>query len=102
MTEEPREITQEECGPYFSWAMGMIVARAQCVDCAAPYLAWIDGRNSGIGRPCPYEDEEEDGPKIRDLSHYHAFNDEPGSQDYPKWKIHREIIVHRTSWEGDR
>lgn len=74
----PRPITQQEAGPYFREYSGMIVANAECEDCEAKYLAWIDHiphRRSG------------DGTTIQDLSFRSTFNDTPGPGDVPVYKI---------------
>lgn len=92
--EAARPITKDDCGIYFPDYEGMIVAHAACVDCEAPYLAWLDGtRRRSAGRgwgwdyPRPYT---EDGKPVPvDLSHRQAFNDEPGPADYPKHQMVR-------------
>lgn len=87
-------ITQDECGVYFDEYQGMLVADAACVDCEAPYLAWLDGthvKRRGYASVYPEPRTEEDGSlAIQDLSHRSSFNDEPGTADYPKWVMVRQ------------
>ncbi len=94
--EPDREITKEDCGYYFGEYQGMKVANAACVDCEAPYLAWLDGTGRaptyvhGHNVVWPRPRLEDDGTyAIGDLSHRQSFNDEPGPSDYPKWQMVR-------------
>lgn len=94
--EVPRDITRADCSPYFDDYKGMVVAFAECEDCEAPYLAWLDGSkvDGGWGYP---NAEWIDGRLVPgDLSHRGSFNDEPGIDDFPKYKIRVEKI--REPW----
>jgi hypothetical protein len=98
LNEPARPITQEEAGGYFREFEGMLVARSACVDCEAPYLAWVDMRTC-VGSPhAGRRDAQSSGERTHfDLSHYHSFNDEPALGDMPKYRI--EVIVTRTRYE---
>lgn len=89
-SEAPRPITADEAGVYFSEYEGMLVARAACVYCEAPYLAWIDERRRVKGARNDYAAV---GQSHLDLSHYHSFNDEPALEDLPRWRI--EVVRQR-------
>jgi prepilin-type processing-associated H-X9-DG protein len=93
-TEEPRLITKDDAGTYFPEFAGMLVSNAACVDCEAPYLAWLDGthRESGVvgwGWDYPRHVWVDGNLVPSDLSHRQSFNDEPGPADYPKYQIVR-------------
>lgn len=98
LIELPRPITKDEAFVYFDEYEGMLVANAECPLCEAKYLAWID--ESGR-RPDPTYgmmfrragSTNEDGtPVIQDLSFRSSFNDEPGDDDLPKWKIETRSV----------
>lgn len=96
--EAPRPITEREAGVYFPEFVGMLVAKAACVDCEAPYLAWVDMRTC---KGPPHEGRRwaphaASGESHCDLSHYHAFNDEPAEADMPKYAI--ETVRQRKPW----
>jgi hypothetical protein len=96
-SEAPRPITTQEAVGYFHEFEGMLVARAACVDCEAPYLAWVDQRTCvrpphGC-RPESFAQFCRSGESHFDLSHYHAFNDEPAYADLPAWRI--EVVRQR-------
>jgi hypothetical protein len=95
-SEAPRPITREEAGAYWQWYEGMLVARAACVDCEAPFLAWVDETNRADRQGFRYGNKAEPGQSHFDLSHYHAFNDEPAREDMPRWRI--EVVRQRHSW----
>lgn len=82
--EEARLIEPDEAKVYYDEYQGMLVAKAKCETCEAPYLAWFDGRSRRGPSRYPDPDSAE---RVRDLSHYHAFNDEPCMKDYPKYKV---------------
>jgi hypothetical protein len=92
--ETPRPITRFEPGAHFSMFEGMLVAKAACVDCEAPYLAWVD--ESTCARPSTYPRRAAAGESHFDLSHYHAFNDEPVEADLPKYRI--QVVRQRLPW----
>lgn len=96
LAEAPRLITRKERGPYEDYD-GMVVANAECVDCAAPYLAWVDESQR---RGYPDTRKPADGFEFVDLSHRHAFNDEPSWNDYPRHEVKRETVVTvtRVAW----
>jgi hypothetical protein len=76
LEEAPRPATVDDVG---RWPNGeyldLSVANATCHLCEAKYLAWMS---------TPSEKEE---PWIFDLSFRSTFNDEPGDEDLPKWKV---------------
>ena len=79
--EAPREITRADAGRYFEEFEGMLVANANCVDCKAKYLAWVD--ESERKRYPRYIDSRQMGPgAFHDLSFRSTFNDEPGLEDF--------------------
>lgn len=96
LTEEPRQITRDDCGTYYDTRggygfAGMVVAFAECKDCEAKYLATIDGTAcAGYGGHSYYR------PRVSepffDLSFRQSFNDEPGPEDLPAY----EMVVTRT------
>lgn len=84
--EVPRPITLGEAGVYLDEYRGMLVARAECVDCEAKYLAWVQppagpphwGRPTlPLTEPAPFYD----------LSFRSTFNDEHGPADVPAYQI---------------
>jgi hypothetical protein len=88
LVSAPHSITRKEAGIYFEEYKDMLVADAECVDCEAKYLAWIQRhfwfkspyfRNPITRKP--------DDPPFTDLSFRSTFNDEPGPEDEPKWDI---------------
>lgn len=89
-------VTKEEAGAYhdeFEKQM-LTVADAVCIDCEAPYLAWVGDMRHEIV-------QLEHGcfsTPFFDLSHRNSFNDEPGKGDYPKWTVER--VVRRVPWDG--
>lgn len=87
--EEPKPITEEETGShYFNEYRGMLVANAECELCEAKYLAWCSER-TGMS-------PTEDG--VCDLSFRSTFNDEPGADDMPKYKITRHVSHTKEPW----
>jgi hypothetical protein len=77
-------IMREECGGYFSEYDGMLVADAECSDCEAKYLAWVDESTRVSGGWNRGRDERE----FVDLSFRSTFDDEAGAADMPRWEIH--------------
>lgn len=99
LIEQPRPVKEEEVGVYYlepgGGYQGMIVAKAECFACLAPYLAWV---GSIPHRSPPPPDAER---KFQDLSHYHSFNDEPNERDLPRYDV--EIQYVRTGlYSGGR
>jgi len=98
LVEEPRPITRKDADWYFAMFEGMRVANAECVDCEAKYLAWVDDtalvRNESRHPPPTPE------TPFFDLSFRSTFNDEHGPADVPKWKVVRHVrtTVEKTPW----
>ncbi len=94
----PHAITAAEAGCYFDEYEGMIVADAECVDCEAKYLAWVDEAH----RRCYRRESVPDAGKVCvDLSFRSSFDDEPGREDLPKWKIEeraKPVVTVRSPW----
>lgn len=67
----------------------LIVADAECPDCSAKYVAWIDGGSEGA-HPQPRPDEPYE--MVRDLSFRSTFDDEPGPSDLPLYDVTRAPI----------
>jgi hypothetical protein len=93
LDEAPRPIKREEAGPYYATGRdgygyaGGIFANATCTRCSAKYLAWIDlSACDGYGRHRNWGDK---GQPFFDLSYRSTFNDEPGEEDLPDWKLDR-------------
>ena len=79
-----RTISADDTRGYIEEFAGLIVAEAECCDCLAEYLAWVDerGRQALDGRP--FIRSPEDGVPFFDLSFRSTFDDEPGERDKPK------------------
>lgn len=73
-------ITRAEAGSYFDEYEGMLVADAECSECGAKYLAWVDERP----RRRPHGFDREPCGAFCDLSYRSSFNDEPGEDDVPR------------------
>lgn len=80
LSEAPREITPTDARRYFEEYDGMIVAHANCVDCRAKYLAWID--ESARKQYPRYINSSDQDPPFHDLSYRSTFNDEPDLEDF--------------------
>lgn len=108
LDEQPRRIRESETGCYFSEYEGMIVANATCIACCAQYLAWVDGAKRkqwpsrwGSEKPWPrVEEGDEDYARPRDLSFRSTFNDEPGVDDMPAYRVER-AYVRRGAFGGE-
>jgi hypothetical protein len=99
LVEKPRPITPNDARGYYTEYQGMTVANADCPACEAKYLAWLDGskRNGhykngyGIDVQANKRPECHFNPSgdfiIQDTSFRSTFNDEPGPDDLPKWKV---------------
>lgn len=90
LSEEPREITEQDCGPHmFPEYAGMKVANAECPSCCAKYLAWVTAPRSWgqwrLGERAFF-----------DLSFRSTFNDEPGLDDLPLFDVTTRIVRERT------
>jgi hypothetical protein len=98
LTEPERLITEEDCGSIYYRSdryayRGAVVAFAECSDCCAKYLAWIDfSACPGYGEH-PYFNRSE---PFFDLSFRSTFNDEPGEADLPEHEI--EVVRARKPW----
>lgn len=90
LTGEKRQVVKDDCGVYFAEYEGMIVADAECGDCEAKYLAWVDESK----RVC-YRRTPDPARLFEDLSFRSTFNDEPGEEDMPKYKIRETITRER-------
>lgn len=94
--ESPRPVVVADTGASnFDGCAGLIVARAECVDCEGKYLAWLNHpRSWGHARTEDIHVQLDDNlaPVIRDLSFRSSFNDEPGENDLPR----HEIVVTRS------
>ena len=85
-TGSSHEITKENAGAYFENFRGMIVQNAECEDCLAQYLAWVN--------PAPKHYSGfrgSDGP-FYDLSFRSSFNDEPNERDLPRYTIETKRV----------
>lgn len=89
LLEEPRPITREDAGAYFPEYEGMLVANAECALCKAQYLAWVDetARTSRNYRWDHYGRRASSYCPFVDLSFRSSFNDEPGEQDLPLYRV---------------
>ena len=94
LIEEPRLITKAEAGVYFDEYEGMVVANADCPECGAKYLAWVDDSQASWRSDPKYTSmmfqlepsKPQDGLSFIDLSFRSSFNDEPGDGDLPDWE----------------
>ena len=108
LEEEPRPITEEEAGAYFSEYRCMPVAKAHCPDCLAKYLAWMgsslkhhnDGWDYNPTRGVTGVTKSETG--IHDLSFRRSFNDEPHEDDLPRYHIVRHLELDRVPYEDPK
>lgn len=103
-TEPERDITRDDAGTYYDehdgyGAIGERVAFAECVDCEAKYLASLDASACpGYGRHAYFKRPKDGG--IRDLYFRSTYNDEPGPEDMPKWRI--VVTRSRVPWADFR
>ena len=88
LVEAPRPVTQEDTGAYQSQYEGMIVANAECPACLAKYLAWVTGPAGSNWNSLP---RDEDQTHV-DLSFRSTFNDEPGEEDLPRYKVESKLF----------
>lgn len=95
LLEAPRPIAREDCGVYFKEYDGMMVAKAHCTACLAKYIAWVSG-GMYSNRP-----QLEEGQTHHDLSFRSTFNDEPGEDDLPRYKVTTKLIRERAFTEQD-
>lgn len=95
LVEEPRPITEEDCGGYFDEYRGMIVANAECAQCGAKYLAWVDwSRYSGHCSNPVRADGTREYP-YTDLSYRDSFDDEPSIHDLPLYEVRCIVTYER-------
>jgi hypothetical protein len=85
--EASRPIRQEEAGVYYPEYAGMLVANAHCEDCEATYLAWVNEHTRVSERYRGWYRDLCDGETHVDLSFRSSFNDEPGRDDLPRYRI---------------
>jgi hypothetical protein len=97
LLEAPRPITKEDCGVYFKEYDGMLVAHAHCVACLAKYTAWVTGPAGSNWNSVP----REEGQTHVDLSFRSTFDDEPGEDDLPRYKVVTKLIRERAFTESD-
>jgi len=88
LVEAPRPVTQEDTGAYQSQYEGMTVANAECPACLAKYLAWVTGPAGSNWNSLP---RDEDQTHV-DLSFRSTFNDEPGEEDLPRYKVESKLF----------
>jgi len=100
LEETPRPITSDEAFVYFEEYAGMLVANAVCPLCEAKYLAWCDETTRINKRWQSYHHGPTDGGYF-DLSFRSTFNDEPGPDDKPKYRIKTEVTYTREPWVDD-
>jgi hypothetical protein len=84
------DILPAEAGVYFDEYEGMVVADAECTDCKAEYLAWLDeSRRSRFPRCLSHWPGRKERERIAplDLSFRSTFDDEPGESDMPRYVI---------------
>jgi hypothetical protein len=72
-SEPPRPPTAEDCGRFVQHMSGYLVAKADCRDCGAKFLAWMHSPRGG------YANDH----GVTDSSWRHSFNDEPSRKDAP-------------------
>lgn len=104
LAEPARPITRDDCGVYYDTHegygyAGAVVANAECVDCLAKYLAWIDlSACAGYGQYKWTCRSTEEGKEFFDLSFRSTFNDEPGEEDLPVHRVEVITIRNRHPW----
>jgi len=96
LVEEPRQITGEEACGYFEEYEGLVVANAECTLCEAKYLAWVHERHR-VRNPCTRL-RPDAAPPFFDLSFRSTFNDEPGDEDMPTYRVEQIITYKKTPW----
>lgn len=100
LVEKPRAITRDDCGALYDERNGFaykdaVVANAECDECCAKYLAWIDFTKCiGYGRHSYFAPSKDRA--FFDLSYRSTFNDEPGPEDLPLFKI--KVIRQSEPW----
>jgi hypothetical protein len=88
LIEPPRLVTKEDTGAYQSEFEGMMVANAKCPACLAKYLAWVTGPPGSSWNNLPREENQ----THVDLSFRSTFNDEPGEDDLPRYKVQTKLV----------
>mgnify|MGYP001593036358 FL=1 len=92
--EAPRPATRDDLGAHYEdQYAGMLVAYASCLECAAPYLAWVDERTRTSPLYHEYDRWARGDDAFFDLSHRHRFSSEPAPEDLPFIRI--EVIRRR-------
>lgn len=95
LVEEPRPATEKDVFCYMDEYEGMLVANAECPECKAKYLAWVDERP----RTSPLYHLHDRWPTGEathvDLSFRSTFDDEPGVEDLPMYEIKVQILRER-------
>jgi hypothetical protein len=95
LRETPRLVTQEDAGGFFPRYKGMMVAKAECPDCLARYMAWMTDPpsfNYPVASRHPF-----DGT-IYDLSYQSSFDDQPDPEDLPRYRIVVHTILRRVAF----
>jgi hypothetical protein len=98
LEERARHITKDECGIYWDKYEGLYVSNAHCFECEAKYLAWVEERTTSYGLGSRYQASVIREFGFFDLSFRSTFNDEPGEDDLPKFKIEIVITRSRQPW----
>jgi len=88
LKEEPRPVAKKDTGAYYTEYDGMMVADAECPACLAKYLAWVTGPAGSNWNSLP----KEEGQTHVDLSFRSTFNDEPGEDDLPRYKVITKLV----------
>jgi hypothetical protein len=88
LVELPRAIASEDAGVYYKDYGGMLVANAHCPACLAKYLAWVTGPPGSNWNNLP----KDEGQTHVDLSFRSTFNDEPGEDDLPRYKVETKLV----------
>lgn len=92
--EPNRLATERDVGRYSEY-IGMVVANAECFECGAKYLAWVDIGDCEHAKKyrVHYMHERPDHAAFSDLSYRSTFNDEPGAADLPTRPVLRLVMT---------
>jgi len=88
LKEAERPVNERDVGGYYTEYEGMLVADAECPACLAKYLAWVTGPKGSSWNSLP----REEGQTHVDLSFRSTFNDEPGEEDLPRYKVITKLV----------
>lgn len=88
LKEAERAVTEKDVNGYYTEYEGMLVADAECPACLAKYLAWVTGPKGSNWNGFP----KEEGQTHVDLSFRSTFNDEPGEEDLPRYKVVTKLV----------